>query len=251
MGRAATRRVVTGLALGLVLGLAAALAGCGEDDKLPQQLLAGTWDGGLEDAPGIMHDATLIIGSDGNIASLAISGADQGFTATLTQFADTNFAVNGADGTRGVLFADRGRVHLLYADDQHRKAALRIRPGDSTDMFTLEDFAGQWLGTFATVNEGWGLAESGSVVASGQDTGDFGATNSAGTTTAGTVELTSGLYGRYTGDTFTADLVPGRIRFILTPDKRFLGSYNCTTGGTYPQDCEFNMWIKVDFDIPQ
>ena len=230
-----------------LLALVTSCSGGGGEGGDP---LDGTWYGTEEQADGTLVELQVRV-KDRRIERVRIDGADVGLTGAIepVQGRERIYGTSLSDGTEGGFFLAKGGKYLAYLDEEFAFAVLQ-KGAEGMPSFSQSDIVGRrYAGITVLVDDSFEVTDVfDSEVRIAQD-GSFEGSDSSGSDFENEVggELTifnvdhGAWAGRYESDTVQGSFT-GQVRVFASPDKKFLGSWACDDGGSFPEDCSFTAW---------
>lgn len=239
------------LALTALLGATACGGSGGGGDALPaatQSRLTGTWYGTEEQTNGTL--VALRVTIDGTrLTQIVVDGTGTGLTGSIS--ANSNgpnfFDFVLSDGTEGGFFLESQGDHVVFLDEEFNFGVLQKNATNLPNVGQTDIFGSTYDGVTVILDGSMTITD---VLTSNVQIfpdGSFQGSNSSGTqfTSATSLSLTNGTFGAWAGayeSTGPQGPDTGPVRVFASPDKQFIGSWACSAGGTFPEDCSFSVW---------
>lgn len=230
------------LVLGLVL-LSACDVITGSDSGSGNPFKSSTWFGTNEDNSFTLQTIEVRFDSSGDIEAILLDGVSiSGASGPVSKEQGNIFGFELDNGTAGGFI--REGDYAAFVTDNNDIGAVQKDASALGSPYQLSDVTGSFDGTTVIVDAFYELLEVlGSQVTVSGD-GSFSGEDDDGTTFTGSISVDDSTYGRYTGSFSNSLGESGSVTAIATPDKQFIGSYACDSGGFYPEDCSFSAWQK-------
>lgn len=218
----------------------ALLFGCGNESGgggLTVASLAGDWFGTGDDAGGNPGTISVEMDSTGGLSGDTSIGPP--FSGAATQESAQVFSFILSDATEGGFIVDGNASHAGFVDEFFTFGVLEKGAAFIPTYFG-NDIVGSWSGIEVETD----LVVFTEAPSSLTVTPDFSFSGTTeGISFSGIFTIFSSAFGIYA---FASSSINGSGvgQVYVSPDKTFMASWGCLSGGTFPSDCSFNAWSK-------
>ena len=231
--------------------------GCGVDFTAPKpvksdpDILAGTWNGTLEDPAGTGNVSAMTINFNelGQITSIVSGGVDWNVNGIVEGVAGESrlFLIHLTDGAGNLIeagfYTGGAFKHAGYMDENLNVAVVEKNGQLPPAGFVDSDLWGTTVARIINIDAGFNITGSStSNVTVFTDNTIEGDDTSVGPFT-GSLNIASATLGLATGTYVAAGagISNGLLAAIISPDKSFVGSYTCSPTVAFG-NCGFRVW---------
>jgi hypothetical protein len=217
----------------------------------PASKVSGSWYGTEEQSNGNLASLSVAVDANNNITSVEIDGVPQGLTGAVTLVPGQTqiYSFTLSDGSEGGFFMDSTSTYIVFLDEDFnfgvlQKGAVSLPNAGPADIFG-KNFTGITVTLDANFDLSAVVASQAQVFANGAFQGSEGNGTVFANSGGGELAQFSSLYGAWVGQ-FSSNGPSGnsngQVRAFVSPDKQFIGTWACDSGGAFPEDCSFAVW---------